>query len=129
MSSVNRVMAVLIVIIMFSSACAQVKKGEPAAARDYSEGILRTSYDRDVLGTYEAAVKAMTDLGMTIRSSDKDQSGGFIEATRPDDMVPVVVNLKILGRNATAATIQVGTGGDEPYSRIVAKRIGARLKG
>ncbi len=129
MRAVNRATAVMIIILFFS-ACAQVKKGESAASsRDFTEGVLRASYETDVLKTYEAAVKAMTDLGMTIRNSDKDPSQGFIDATTPDDMAPVVVVFKTLGRNATTASIKVGGAGDEPYSRVVAKRIGARLKG
>jgi hypothetical protein len=122
--------AALIIISLFFPGCARVK-GEATGgqAPDYLNGMLRADFDRTVLGTYEATVKAMTDLGMTIRASEKNQAGGFIEATRPDDMKRVAVTFKAVGPNRTTAIIRVGAGGDEPYSRVVAQRIKARLKG
>lgn len=122
--------AVALLVILFSPGCAQVRgAGTGGQAPDYANGVLTTNFERGVLGAYEASVKAMTDLGMTIRASDKDAAGGFIEATRPDDMKRVAVSFKAMTANITAATIRVGAGEDEPYSRVVAGRIKARLKG
>jgi hypothetical protein len=95
----------------------------------FSAGVFTTYYEKDVGTTYAATVKALTDLGMTIRKSHKDARLASILATRPDDMAPVEITLKEQRHGMTGAAIRVGQDGNEGYSRVVAKRIGARLEG
>jgi hypothetical protein len=124
-------LAVALAIMVFSGCAGAHGYSRPAGgpSSDYTQGVLTAMYDADLLKAYEASVKAMTDLAMTIRRSEKDETGGTILATRPDDMKSVVVALKAQGRDGTLALVKVGREGDEGYSRVLAKRIGARLKG
>jgi hypothetical protein len=95
----------------------------------FTSGLLTTQYAADIVTTYAATVKALTDLGMTIRRSSKDEHLASILATRPDDMAPVEITLRSQGSGKTGSTIKVGEDGNEGYSRVVAKRIAVRLNG
>ncbi len=121
--------ALVLVVALSAIGCSRVGNGPETYQAGYNKGTFTEIYPRDLIGTYEATVKALTDLGMTIRKSDKNDRDGFLEATRPDDMLPVMIRLKSQTPESTVALIQVGQNGDEPYSRIIAKRIAARLKG
>lgn len=125
----------IVALILFLAAAAQhgcaVNRpgGAGAGGGDFSNGLLLTRYGTDVATTYEAAVKALTDLGMTIRNSNKDGDAASIQATRPDDMAPVAIQLAEQRYGMTGATIKVGDSGNEGYSRVIAERIDARLQG
>lgn len=125
-----RSFVVLFIVTALYAGCAAKGTGSSGAGGGaaFNNGVLTTLYDTDIVTTYAATVKALTDLGMTIRNSSKDEHLASILATRPDDMAPVQVSLRDhTGR--TGAEIKIGEDGNEGYSRVVANRIGARLKG
>ena len=107
-----RSFTVLFLAAVLSSGCAAIgAKGSAAGGGDaFRGGVLTTLYGKDVGTTYAATVKALTDLGMTIRRSSKEEHAASILATRPDDMAPVEISLKMQRHGTTGATIKVGTG-------------------
>jgi hypothetical protein len=91
----------------------------------YADGVLVTEYRAGVLQTYDAARAALDDFSMKITRSEKDATGGIIEATQPDGR-HVDISLRAKGPDTTAS-IRVGPGGDEEQSRAISRRIAARL--
>jgi hypothetical protein len=91
-----RSLTVLFLAAVLGSGCAARGAGGSAAGGGgaFSGGVLTTHYDKDVVATYAATVNALTDLGMTIRRSSKEEHLASILATRPDDMAPVEINLR-----------------------------------
>jgi hypothetical protein len=91
----------------------------------YADGILVTEYRAGVLKTYDAVRTALDDFNMKVTKSEKDATGGTIEAVQPDGR-HVYISLRAKGPDTTAG-IRVGTGGDEEQSRAISRRIAARL--
>ncbi len=122
---------VVITFVALSFGCSSMHRmgAAPGGQGSYRDGMLSVGYGTGIDRTYEAAVKALTDMGITIRYTAKKDSSASLYATRPDDMAPVTIALNSSSHGATAAEIKVGDSGDEAYSRVVAKGIHTRLNG
>jgi hypothetical protein len=91
----------------------------------YSGGILVTEYRAGVIQTYDATRSALDDFNMKITNSEKDATGGMIQATQTDG-TQVDISLRAKGADTTAE-IRVGPEGNEEQSRAISRRIAARL--
>ncbi|HEX8950183.1 MAG TPA: DUF3568 family protein [Dissulfurispiraceae bacterium] len=94
----------------------------------YTNQTLTENYDGNVFKTSDAAVSALKDFNMTITNSQKDASGGNIDARRSDGTT-VNIALRALGKDTTLADIKVGALGNEELARAIGRRIEAHVQG
>jgi len=91
----------------------------------YADGALVSEYRGGVLKTYDAVRAALDDFNMKVIKSEKDATGGTIQATQQDGR-HVDIALRAKGPDTTTS-IRVGPYGDEEQSRAISRRIAARL--
>lgn len=100
--------------------------GAGAGAVAYVRGELQTTHPASPDRTREAALGALNDLAIPVKSAKKDALGGSIEATRADGTAARVI-LESAGPGATAVKIRVGMLGDEEASKAIHRKIAERL--
>jgi hypothetical protein len=92
----------------------------------YYQGALNVVYQATYTDTWDATIKVMEEMNLTIDNSVKDAMSGKIEARRADNR-PVTVSLKYKSTNETDASIRVGLLGDEDASNVIKDRIAKEL--
>ena len=75
---------------------------------------------------WEASLAALKDLNIAIYNTEKDETGGTIEATKKDG-TKVKINIKPTGSDTTLVKIRIGVFGDEDTSRLIGTQISKRL--
>ncbi len=88
----------------------------------YYEGALTVVYQAQYIKTWDASIKALTDMGFSIKDKKQDLTKGKIEAMRADNK-PVTVSLKYVSSQETEVTIRVGLLGDENASHVIKDKI------
>ena len=88
----------------------------------YYEGALTVVYQAPYNKTWDASIKALTDMGFSIKDKKQDLTKGKIEAVRADNK-PVTVSLKYTSSEETEVTIRVGLLGDENASHVIKDKI------
>jgi hypothetical protein len=115
---------------MLQGCTALVAAGAGAAAGAgtvaYVEGELQSTYVARLDRTWNAAMAALQDLELGVKTADKDAAGGTIGAMRTDQ-TPVKLTLKAAGPGTTSVKIRVGTFGDEEVSMAIHHKIAAHL--
>lgn len=101
--------------------------GAGAGTLAYIRGELHTTYAAPLDRAWDAALGALQDLAIPVKTSKKDQLGGTIEATRADGTAVRIV-LESAGPGTTTVKIRVGTFGDEEASKAIQRRIAERLE-
>ena len=111
------------IILLASGGCAAVALvgvggGAGAGTIAYLRGELESMEDAPLERTYQAAQKAVKDLGFIVTSEQKDAFSAKLVARSATDK-RVEVNLKELTDKLTEVSIRVGTFGDEALSRLI----------
>lgn len=97
-----------------------------AGTMAYVEGELDTTYAASLNRTWDATMAALKESQLRIVEQQKDIAHATITARRVDN-APVTVSLDQAGPNTTSVKIRVGTFGDAEASRVINRRIAARL--
>lgn len=122
----NIIFLLLFSIIIMQGCVAIIGAGAGAGTVAYVRGELQTTYAASFNRTWDASVKALKDLGITIYNTKKDATEGDIEATKADG-TKVKINLKPKGQDITEVRIRVGIFGDEEVSRTISNQVSRRL--
>jgi uncharacterized lipoprotein len=94
----------------------------------YYEGALTVIYQAPYMETWDATLRALEKMDLTITSKDHDSMSGKIKAKRTDDK-PVTVGLEYRSSNETEVVIRVGNLGDKEASAAIKERIRKELFG
>lgn len=100
--------------------------GAGAGTVAYIRGELQTTYAAPLGRTWDAAVGALKDLAITVKTTKKDELGGTIDAARADGTA-VKIALESVGPGTTSVKIRVGIFGDEEASKAINRKIADRL--
>jgi len=98
-----------------------------AGTMAYVEGKLDTTYAASLNRTWDATMAALKESQLRIVEQQKDIAYATIKARRADN-APVTVSLDQAGPNTTSVKIRVGTFSDDEASRVINRRIAARLE-
>ena len=85
-----------------------------------------TTLDRSIDDCFEAAKKAMDDMGYKIEESNKDVLKGIVKAREADNS-RVTVELQRKSDKVTDVEANVGAFGDEAKARLILDKILTRL--
>lgn len=125
--------ALLGCLLIGLSACARqwVILGGAAAAAGagtyaYIKGDLKRNYEASIDTAWEASVKAVEELKMTIESKQHDAFSGIIKGKMADGK-SFAINLKRLGENLTEIGIRIDTFGDRQKSEVIHDKILSKL--
>jgi hypothetical protein len=123
------VLTFFLLIGLIVQGCAGARNGAPQAEvpAEFTDGILRSEYRADPVSTYDASWAALNDFNMKITNSQRDSTGGFIQALQPDG-TGVNLEMRTRDQETTTVTIRVGPQGDEELSRAISRRISAHLR-
>jgi len=116
----------LSLVLMLPGCVAVIGAGAGAATVAYIEGELQTTYAAPFNRTWDATLSALNDLEIKVYNTQKDATGGVIEATKADG-TKVKLNLKPTGTDTTSVKIRIGIFGNEEASRIISRQISVRL--
>ncbi|HRQ72961.1 MAG TPA: DUF3568 family protein [Phycisphaerales bacterium] len=94
----------------------------------YTEGRLESVEDAPLAEVHAAALKAVDDLGFTLKRESQDAFNSIVVARRADDS-EVNIAMEKKSDTTTAVRIRVGIVGDEAVSTEILSRIRANLKG
>jgi hypothetical protein len=92
----------------------------------YVKGDLKRNYEAPMDKTWEATVKAVEELKLTIESQKHDGLSGVITGKTADEK-GFEINLKRLGENSTEVGIRIGTFGDRAKSEAIHDKILSKL--
>jgi hypothetical protein len=125
--------ALLCCLLIGLSACSRkwVVLGGAAAAVGvgtyaYIKGDLKRNYEAPIDKAWEATVKAVEELKMTIESKQHDAFSGIIKGKMADGK-GFAINLKRLGETSTEIGIRIGTFGDRQKSEAIHDKILSKL--
>lgn len=125
--------ALLGCLLISLSACSRqllILGGAAAAAGAgtyaYIKGDLKRNYEAPIDKAWEAAVKAVEELKMTIESKKHDAFSGIIKGKMADGK-SFAINLKRLGENSTEIGIRIDTFGDRQKSEVIHDKILSKL--
>ena len=124
----KRVIYILpIVLCLFVTSCGPAIFFAGAAAGiggyKYYNGSLTVVYQAPYDKTLNASVKAIEELGFTIKSKEQGLTTSKIDALLSDG-TPVTVTLKYKSSDQTEVSIRVGVIGDENASNVIKDKIG-----
>lgn len=108
--------------VIFGGAAAAAGAGTYA----YIKGDLKRNYEAPIDKAWEASVKAVEELKMTIESKQHDAFSGIIKGKMADGK-SFAINLKRLGENLTEIGIRIGTFGDRQKSEAIHDKILSKL--
>ncbi len=94
----------------------------------YTEGRLESVEDAPLAEVHAAALKAVEDLGFTLKRESQDAFNSIIVAKRADDS-EVNIALEKKSDSTTSVRIRVGIVGDEAVSTEILARMRENLKG
>lgn len=127
MMKYSLIAATVLTLIILLSGCAAVLVGGAAAGTvAYVRGDLEAVVDHSVDETFDAAVKAMNQLDLSIISRDHDKLTGKIVARDSEDS-KITVTLKSRETGNTELRIRVGVFGDEALSRRIYDQVRENL--
>lgn len=92
----------------------------------YIKGDLKRTYEAPVAKAWNAAVKAVEELKLTIESQQHDAFSGIIEGKMADGK-RFAINLKRLSESSTEIGIRIGTFGDRQRSEAIHDKILSKL--
>jgi hypothetical protein len=92
----------------------------------YVKGDLKRNYEAPMDKTWEATVKSVEELKLTIESQKHDGLSGVITGKTADEK-GFEINLKRLGENSTEVGIRIGTFGDRAKSEAIHDKILSKL--
>ncbi len=128
-----KAIALLGCLLIGLSACARqwVILGGAAAAAGagtyaYIKGDLKRNYEAPIDKAWEATVKAVEELKMTIESKQHDAFSGIIKGKMADGK-SFAINLKRLGETLTEIGIRIDTFGDRQKSEVIHDKILSKL--
>jgi tRNA(Ser,Leu) C12 N-acetylase TAN1 len=128
-----QLVALLCCFLIGLSACSKkwVVLGAAAAAVGtgayfYVKGDLNRNYEASMDKTWQASVKAVEELKLSIESKQNDAFGGVIKGKMADGK-SFAINLKRLGENMTEVGIRIGTFGDRVKSEAIHDKILSKL--
>lgn len=109
-------LALLLVMVLLNGCVALVAGGAGAGAVAYTKGEYGNRYDKPYDSTWQAALDALHQMGISVYNTSKD--GGLIEGTRQDG-TKVRLALQSIDANTTQVRIRVGKLGEEDFSRQI----------
>ena len=128
-----QMVAVLCCFLIGLSACSRkwAVIGAAAAAVGagtyyYVKGDLKRTYEAPMDKTWEATIKAVEELKLTVESQKHDGLSGVIKGKTADDK-SFEINLKRLAENSTELGVRIGTFGDRAKSEAIRDKIQSHL--
>ena len=125
--------AVLCCLLIGLSACSRkwAVIGAAAAAVGagtyyYVKGDLERNYEAPMDKTWEATIKSIEELKLTVESQKHDARSGVIKGKMADEK-GFEINLKRLGENSTEVGVRIGTFGDREKSEAIHDKIHSKL--
>jgi len=92
----------------------------------YIKGDLKRNYEASMDKTWEATVKSVEELKMTVESKQHDAFTGIIKGKMADGK-GFEINLKRLGENLTEVGVRIGTFGDRVRSEAIHDKILSKI--
>ena len=92
----------------------------------YIKGDLKRNYEAPMDKTWEATIKSVEALKLTIESQKHDALSGVIKGKMADEK-GFEINLKRIGENLTEVGIRIGTFGDRVRSEAIHNKIHSML--
>ncbi len=92
----------------------------------YIKGDLKRNYEAPMDKTWEATIKSVEELKLTVESQKHDAFSGVIKGKTADEK-GFEINLKRLGENSTEVGVRIGTFGDRAKSEAVHDKIHSKL--
>ncbi len=92
----------------------------------YVKGDLKRNYEAPLDKTWEATLKSVEELKLTVESQKHDGFGGVIKGKMADEKA-FEINLKRLGENSTEVGVRIGTFGDQAKSEAIHDKILSKL--
>lgn len=131
MKAAKRMVPILLFISFALHGCALLVAGGLGAGAGagvvaYVQGELKATYASPLNRTWEASLGALKDLNIMVTNTQKDATGGTIEAMKSDG-TRVRLTLKSEAPDVTSVGIRVGTFGDEAVSKAINDRMAMRL--
>ena len=115
------VLPVLLVGLSLASlGCAPTLVGQNAAV--YSMGRLHARLDRDMNSVYEASVKALEQLEVTVTEKKKDVFAARVAGKTADERV-ITIKIEPETDESTLLSIYTGVVGDEVRARAIYSKI------
>ena len=125
--------AVLCCLLIGLSACSRkwAVIGAAAAAVGagtyyYVKGDLERNYEAPMDKTWEATIKSIEELKLTVESQNHDALSGVIKGKMADEK-GFEINLKRIGENLTEVGVRIGTFGDRVRSEAIHNKIHSLL--
>ena len=125
--------AVLCCLLIGLSACSRKWAiiGATAAAVGagtyyYVKGDLKRNYEAPMDKTWEAAIKTVEEMKLTVESQQHDALSGVIKGKMADEK-GFEINLKRVGENLTEVGVRIGTFGDREKSEAIHNAIHSKL--
>ena len=97
-----------------------------AGAYYYVKGDLKRNYEAPMDKTWEATIKSVEELKLTVESQKHDALSGVIKGKMADEK-GFEINLKRLGENLTEVGVRIGTFGDREKSEAIHDKIHSKL--
>jgi hypothetical protein len=88
----------------------------------YVKGDLKRNYEAPMEKTWQATVKAVEELKLSVESKQNDAFGGVIKGKMADGK-GFTINVKRLGENTTEVGVRIGTFGDREKSEAIHDKI------
>jgi hypothetical protein len=92
----------------------------------YFKGDLKRNYEAPMDKTWEATIKSVEELKLTVESQKHDAFSGVIKGKTADEK-GFEINLKRLGENSTEIGVRIGTFGDREKSEAIHDKIHSKL--
>jgi len=92
----------------------------------YIKGDLKRNYEAPMDKTWEATIKAVEALKLTVESQNHDALTGVIKGKMADEK-SFEINLKRIGENLTEVGVRIGTFGDRERSEAIHNKIHSML--
>jgi len=128
-----QLVALLCCFLIGLSACSRkwVILGGAAAAAGagtyyYIKGDLKRTYEAPMDKTWEATIKSVEELKLTVESEKHDALSGVIKGKMADEK-GFEINLKRLSENSTEVGVRIGTFGDRTKSEAIHDKINSKL--
>jgi hypothetical protein len=125
--------AILCCLLIGLSACSRkwAVIGAAAAAVGagtyyYVKGDLKRNYEAPMDKTWEATIKSIEELKLTVESQKHDALSGVIKGKMADEK-GFEINLKRIDENLTEVGVRIGTFGDRGRSEAIHNKIRSML--
>ena len=92
----------------------------------YIKGDLQRNYEASMDKTWEATIKSVEELKLTVESQKHDGLSGVIKGKMADGK-GFEINLKRLGENLTEVGVRIGTFGDRVRSEAIHDKILSKI--